>query len=112
VEPEILAYYDRGAEQARLTGAPSGRLELLRTQVLLERLLPAPPAAVADIGGGAGAHALSLAGRGYDVHLLDPVPLHVEQARAAGLEHASVGDARAPSLLGASAHLLAVGRRV
>jgi 2-polyprenyl-3-methyl-5-hydroxy-6-metoxy-1,4-benzoquinol methylase len=109
VEPEILAYYDRGAEQARLTGAPSGRLELVRTQVLLERLLPA---AVADIGGGAGAHALSLAGRGYDVHLLDPVPLHVEQARAAGLEHASGGDARAPSLLGASSHLLAVGRRV
>ncbi len=33
--------------------------------------------------------------RGYEVHLVDPVPLHVERARAAGVAHAEVGDARA-----------------
>lgn len=45
--------------------------------------MPSPPATIADVGGGAGAHALWLARRGYDVHLLDPVAAHVEQARTA-----------------------------
>ena len=31
-----------------------------------------------DVGGGTGVYALPLASRGYEVHLVDPVPLHVE----------------------------------
>jgi SAM-dependent methyltransferase len=38
---------------------------------------------VLDVGGGPGAYATWLADLGYDVHLVDPVPLHVEQAAAA-----------------------------
>jgi Methyltransferase domain len=49
---------------------------------------------VVDIGGGAGVYALALAREGYTVRLLDPMALHVEQARAAGL-NATLGDARA-----------------
>jgi SAM-dependent methyltransferase len=56
---------------------------------------------VLDVGGAAGVHAYPLAAAGYRVHLLDPEPLHVEQARAAGrapgvapLASAEVGDAR------------------
>lgn len=66
----------------------------------MERLLPSPPAAVLDVGGGPGTYAAPLARRGYRVHLVDPVPLHVEQARevagsapAAGFT-ALAGDAR------------------
>jgi hypothetical protein len=51
VEPDILAYYNQGREQARLD-------------------------------------------QGYAVTLIDPVELHVEQARAAGVADAVVGDAR------------------
>jgi ubiquinone/menaquinone biosynthesis C-methylase UbiE len=97
-EHDIAAYYERGDEQGRLTDW--GRLEFLRTRELLARHLPAPPAVVLDVGGGAGAYALPLAREGYDVHLLDPVALHVEQARAASagqtapLASAAVGDAR------------------
>lgn len=91
-DPEVLAYYDRGEEQARLTERPS--LEQLRTQVLLERFLPASPARVLDVGGGAGVYASWLAGLGYEVHLVDPVPLHVEQSRSGGDFTAAVGDAR------------------
>jgi SAM-dependent methyltransferase len=80
-EREIAAYYDRGEEQGRL--GDWGRLEFMRTRELLSRLLPAPPAAVLDVGGAAGAYALPLAAEGYEVHLVDPVALHVEQARAA-----------------------------
>ena len=35
------------------------------------------------MGGGPGVYSVWLAGRGYDVRLVDPVPLHVEQAGAA-----------------------------
>ncbi|HSB60293.1 MAG TPA: class I SAM-dependent methyltransferase, partial [Vicinamibacteria bacterium] len=76
-------------------------LERARTQELVRRHLPPPPAAVLDVGGGAGAYAFWLAELGYEVHLVDPVPLHVEQARrsaagrAATLASARVGDARA-----------------
>src|SRR4051794_27518547 len=94
LRPEIAEYYDRGAEHERLTRGPEGQLELLRTQALLARLLPPPPAAIVDVGGGAGIHAVPLAERGYEVQLLDPMPLHVEQAQAAGVPSA-VGDARA-----------------
>jgi SAM-dependent methyltransferase len=49
---------------------------------------------VLDVGGGTGVYARPLAAEGYDVRLLDAMPPHVEQARAAGL-NAAVGDARA-----------------
>jgi SAM-dependent methyltransferase len=91
VDADIAAYYARGAERERLlTVSP---LERARTEVLLERHLPPAPALVLDVGGGPGAYATWLAARGYDVELLDPVPLHVEQAREAGLTTRR-GDAR------------------
>jgi ubiquinone/menaquinone biosynthesis C-methylase UbiE len=91
LDPAVLAYYDEGREHARLE---TDRLELLRTQELLARYLPPPPARVLDVGGGAGVHAVPLIRSGYEVTLLDPVALHVEQARAAGVMDVRLGDAR------------------
>ncbi len=78
--------------------------------MLLERYLPVPPAVVADVGGGPGRYALWLAERGYRVHLVDRMPFHIEQARAAAdarpgatLASVEVGDAREPRLADASA---------
>lgn len=90
--PEVLAYYLRGEEDARITQG-RGRLELLRTQAVLSRVLPAPAAEVLDVGGASGVYAAWLRERGYDVQLIDPVPLHVEQARRHGVP-ATTGDAR------------------
>lgn len=70
-----------------------GPLEFERTLELLGRFLPPAPAQVLDVGGGPGQYSAWLAERGYDVLLVDPVPLHVEQARARGLS-AEIGDAR------------------
>lgn len=92
---EVLRYYLRGGEDGRLR-AGVGRLEFLRTQDVLRRLLPSSPSLVLDVGGGSGVHARWLAQEdGHRVELFDPVPLHVEQAaQLAGVE-ARVGDARA-----------------
>ena len=97
---DVLDHYALGREQDRLSRG-HGRLEALRTTELLHRWLPPPPATVLDVGGAAGRYALPLAERGYDVHLLDPVPLHLEQARVASAAAARPlatvleGDARA-----------------
>ncbi|HWT24734.1 MAG TPA: class I SAM-dependent methyltransferase [Solirubrobacteraceae bacterium] len=66
----VRAYYATGAERTRLAEG-YGPLERERTREVLLRHLPPPPAVVADVGGGAGVHAIWLAGRGYEVHLRD-----------------------------------------
>ena len=92
---EVVAHYSLGIEQPRLAGGTS-RLEFARTRLILQRLLPAPPARILDISGGPGAYARWLTEQGYSVHLVDAVPLHVEQARAASNGYSvAQGDARA-----------------
>ena len=99
VAPEILDYYSAGKEEERLT-ASIGRLESVRTWDILDRHLPPPPCRVLDVGGGTGVYALPLAGRGYQVQLVDPVSLHVERVRtlsraaAVPLLSVEIGDAR------------------
>jgi len=56
----------------------------VRTYVLHQQLLehlPAPPAPVLDVGGGAGHQSFPLAQAGYDVTLLDPSPAMLDKAR-------------------------------
>jgi ubiquinone/menaquinone biosynthesis C-methylase UbiE len=72
----------------------------VRTQSILALYLPAPPATIYDIGGGAGVYAFPLAKQGYAVHLVDASPLHVDQARQHAAENGialssiAEGDAR------------------
>lgn len=94
----IRDYYGDGRERERLG---SWRwLEFARTKELLLRFLPPPPTRILDVGGGPGAYAAWLAGAGYKVHLVDPVPLHVEQALETAAAQpdaafsAAIGDAR------------------
>lgn len=97
---EAQAHYAEGIEVDRLQRG-SGRIEFARTQEIVSRSLPPPPAVIFDIGGGPGAYARWLARLGYEVHLIDPVPLHVEQARQASAQQpdapiagCTLGDAR------------------
>jgi hypothetical protein len=60
---EILLHYASGHETQRLSQGV-GQLELLRTQELLTRYLPASPAVIADVGGGSGVYACWLARQG------------------------------------------------
>jgi ubiquinone/menaquinone biosynthesis C-methylase UbiE len=97
---EMQRHYAEVDESSRLRIGPF-QLEHARTQELILRHLPPAPAKILDVGGGAGAYALWLAERGYEVYLLDPVPKHIEQAREASsrqpqhpLASAEIGDAR------------------
>jgi len=94
IEPAAAAMFATGAEQVRLAKNP---LESERHKALLTELLPRS-GRVLDIGGGPGVYASLLAAKGYRVDLVDPVPLHIEQAREAARSgayfDAHLGDAR------------------
>jgi 2-polyprenyl-3-methyl-5-hydroxy-6-metoxy-1,4-benzoquinol methylase len=58
---------------------------------------------VLDVGGGPGTYAVPLAEGGYQVHLVDPLPLHVRQAEP--------GRSSDPSVIGFSHHFIAAATR-
>jgi len=99
IDDEIESHYRQANEAERLSNE-FGELEEVRTQSILSRHLPSRPAVIVDVGGAAGVYAFPLAEQGYQVHLIDPVELHLEQARSrsasSGISLASItrGDAR------------------
>lgn len=94
LDPAIAAYYSDGHERVRVFPRGEPSLEYVRKTELFRRLLPPPPCTLLDVGGGPGVYAVPLTEAGYRVLLLDPVPLHIEQATQAGIS-AALGDARA-----------------
>ena len=65
-------------------GAYASAKGRVRTYVMHQQLLehlPAPPASVLDVGGGAGHQSFPLAQAGYDVTLLDPSSAMLDKAR-------------------------------
>jgi SAM-dependent methyltransferase len=96
--PEILRHYETIEEDRRITEG-LGQLELLRTQEVLDRFLPASPSSILDVGGATGVHARWIASRGHAVHVVDLMAHHVETASrldaSPGRVTAEVGDARA-----------------
>ncbi len=95
-QEDVTRHYEAIREEDRISSG-LGQLELVRTQEVLRRHLPPPPARILDVGGGTGIHASWLAQDGYLVHVIDLTPSHVEKIRlelgAAGVT-AEVGDAR------------------
>ena len=95
----VQAYYGRDEERDRLASG-LGRVEFCRTVEIIRRTLPAPPARIADIGGGPGRYTDWLLEAGYDVVHRDLVAHHVDQVRArhGSRVDSAVGDARALDL--------------
>jgi 2-polyprenyl-3-methyl-5-hydroxy-6-metoxy-1,4-benzoquinol methylase len=101
LSPEAAEHYATGYEATRLFGSPQGELERLRSQEIISRSLPKPPARVIDVGGAGGVYSLWLLDQGYEVVLIDAMPEHVELAERTLGEHANrhlasarLGDAR------------------
>jgi len=95
--PETLEHYATGYEALRLQGGTS-QIEMARTQELVMRYVPPPSAVIFDVGGGPGVYACWLANF-QDQRRRE---LFLTLLRRFLLE---------PSLLGASAHLMAVARK-
>ncbi len=100
---EMLSYYESFGEEQRLARGAE-LLEFARMQELIRRFIPSPPRVVIYVGGGPGRYSCWLARSGYEVHLLDPVQKHIEQALEASasqpdypLASATQGDARSLS---------------
>jgi SAM-dependent methyltransferase len=100
IPDDVLRHYEGGVEKGRLEQG-AGLVERDRTRDIVLRHAPGPPAVVLDVGGGPGSYAAWLLERGYEVHLVDLTPRHVDEARsalaavaAAGGWSASLGDAR------------------
>ena len=96
----VRDYYEDYDERSRLTNG-AGLLEFARLQEIIGRYAAPPPAVVLDVGGGPGRYSCWLARLGYEVHLIDLTPRHLEQAREASasqpdhpLTSVSEGDAR------------------
>ena len=99
VPAEVLDHYEHLYDEAARITTGFGTLEMVRTQEIVNRVLPAGPARILDVGGGPGTHARWLAEAGHEVVVVDPVPRHVEASAAlaaGGLAvTAQLGDARA-----------------
>jgi len=102
---EIISHYTESYDESKRLTDGFGRLERARTEELIARFLPKPSAVVLDVGGATGIYSFFMASLGHEVHLVDIVPKHIEQARArsedAGqttLASMRVGDARALGL--------------
>jgi len=100
IDPDIFRHYDLVDEATRLDRIDS-RLEFVRSQRIVQPHLRAAPQTILDIGGAAGIYSFWLADLGHQVHLIDAMPRHIEQAsernRTATHKLASIalGDARA-----------------
>jgi ubiquinone/menaquinone biosynthesis C-methylase UbiE len=98
---EVISHYTESYDESNRLTDGFGQLERSRTEELIERFLPKPPAVVIDVGGATGVYSFFIASLGYEVHLVDIVPKHIEQAELKSREPAApklasmrVGDAR------------------
>ncbi len=100
MDSKVIRHYETVKDEATRLAEGVSRLEFERTKEVLLRYLPPPPAQVLDVGGGAGAYAFWLAEKSYNVHLIDIVPLHLEQAktREGSTLLASIGQGEAREL--------------
>lgn len=79
INREINDFYSETSELDRLKYG-LGPLEFERNKELISSFLPEKGGTILDIGGGPGIYASWLAQQGFDVHLIDPVEKHIDQA--------------------------------
>jgi len=79
LDSAFYSHYESGVEKNRLLSG-TNNLEFYRTKQILSRFLPRKPSTILDAGGGAGRYSFWLAGKGHSVHLVDVMPLHIQQA--------------------------------
>lgn len=79
VSKDIHSFYTHFSEENRLSEG-MGIFEFERVKSLIARYLSDTPQTIVDVGGGTGKYAEWLSLLGHEVHLIDPIPKHIEQA--------------------------------
>lgn len=80
IDPDIFRYYSEEWDEDHRIRSGLDEIELIRTREIVRRFLPDRSLDILDVGGGSGVHAEWLLDDGHSVHLVDPVPRHLEQA--------------------------------
>jgi SAM-dependent methyltransferase len=80
LNPDIVKYYSDDWDEDGRIRSGLAEIELVRTQEIIRRYLAAGNLRILDVGGGSGVHAEWLLQDGHQVHLVEPVPRHVDEA--------------------------------
>lgn len=99
IDREIQEHYESGNESQRLN-QDMYLPERARTQEIILRYINNKHCKIFDVGGGAGFFSFWLSRLGHEVHLLDPVQAHIDEAKIyskktnVALASITLGDAR------------------
>ncbi|MEJ5105890.1 class I SAM-dependent methyltransferase [Chryseobacterium sp. MYb328] len=80
ISRNIEIFYNKASEETRLNKG-MGVFEFERIKSLIEKYISTSPLKIVDIGGGTGKYSEWLAKKGHQVHLVEPVPKHIEIAQ-------------------------------
>jgi SAM-dependent methyltransferase len=92
---DVISFYTQNSDAERLLHG-WGMLEFARTKEIVLRNPPRHARIVVDVGDGTGIHTDWLRKLGYESHLIDITPSHIDAAKTIGqhIVSAEVGDAR------------------
>lgn len=80
ISRDIEVFYNKSSEETRLDKG-MGIFEFERIKSLIEKYISTSPSKIIDIGGGTGKYSEWLAKKGHQVHLVEPVPKHIQIAQ-------------------------------
>lgn len=80
ISRDIETFYTNASEETRLEKG-MGIFEFERVKSLLQKYISSSCSRIIDVGGGTGKYSEWLAKKGHQIHLIDPVPKHIEIAK-------------------------------
>jgi 2-polyprenyl-3-methyl-5-hydroxy-6-metoxy-1,4-benzoquinol methylase len=89
LDQEMIRYYTNSRTELNRLNTGSCQLEKARTQEIILPYLCQKSLKILDVGGATGVYSFWLSEMGHEVHLIDPVPLHVEEARKYSMQSKS-----------------------
>ncbi|WP_405205369.1 class I SAM-dependent methyltransferase [Aquimarina sp. LLG6339-5] len=80
VNRNIEVFYNKASEETRLDKG-MGIFEFERVKSLIKKYISSSSSKIIDIGGGTGKYSEWLAKKGHQVHLVEPIPKHINLAQ-------------------------------
>ncbi len=80
ISSNIALFYTKASEESRLESG-MGKFEFERVKFLMNKYISPSTSNIIDVGGGTGKYAAWLAKKGHHVHMVEPVPKHLQLAR-------------------------------